>query len=319
MVTADLRLLRSFVVVARLQSISRAALELRLAQPALGRQMARLEAELGVPLLHRHRRGVTLSEAGELLKAEADALLERHGALRDLVGRSAGLATGTVAIGVPGALGSLLLPPVLHRFATDCPLVRVQVVEGLSGQLTDLLLAGRLDLAVMNNAIPSPAITVLPFLISRMAFVEAADRSPAQGRRDINLAEIARRPLILASPGHTLRQTIDAAFARRRLRIQPRLEVDSLTLLKALVRSGHGATLLNPYVVAEEVRRGELSATPIAGRGILWRLDLALHAERMRRVAVGRLLSIFREEAVTLASQAGLAASLHLHPGFASG
>jgi LysR family nitrogen assimilation transcriptional regulator len=317
MAASDLRLLHSFVVVARCQNISRAALELRVAQPALGRQMVRLEAEMGTPLLHRHRRGVTLTEAGQLLRTEAEALLERHAALRDLVGRRAGVATGTVTIGMPGALGSLLLPSVLHRFAADCPLVRVQVVEGLSGQLTDLLLAGRLDLAIMNNAVASSAVTVAPFLVSRMAFVQAGGMPPAGA--SIKLAEIARHPLILASPGHTLRQTIDAAFARQRLRVQPRLEVDSLTLLKALVRGGHGATMLNPYVVAEEVARGELSITPIAGRGIFWRLDLALHAERLRRVAVGRLLAIFRDEAITLTGRAGLAGSLGLHPEFTRG
>jgi LysR family nitrogen assimilation transcriptional regulator len=244
MAAPDLRLLHSFVVMAHCQNISRAALELRMAQPALGRQMSKLEAEMGVPLLHRHRRGVTLTEAGQLLRPQAEILLEHHSALRDLVGRSAGVATGAVSIGVPGALGSLLLPSVLHRFTADCPMVRIQVVEGLSGQLTDLLLAGKLDLDIMNNATASPAMTVMPFLVSRMAFIQAANAPPK--RTSISLAEIARHSLILASPGHTLRQTIDAAFARHHLRVQPRLEVDSVTLLKALVRNGHGTTMLNP-------------------------------------------------------------------------
>jgi LysR family nitrogen assimilation transcriptional regulator len=276
--------------------------------------MSKLEAEMGVPLLHRHRRGVRLTEAGQLLRPQAEILLEHHSALRDLVGRSAGVATGAVSIGVPGALGSLLLPSVLHRFTADCPMVRIQVVEGLSGQLTDLLLAGKLDLAIMNNATASPAMTVMPFLVSRMAFIHAAN-APPKGT-SIGLAEIARHSLILASPGHTLRQTIDAAFARHHLRVQPRLEVDSLTLLKALVRNGHGATMLNPYVVAEEVARGELATTLIAGRGIFWRLDLALHAERLQRVALSRLLAIFRDEAVALTHHAGLTGSLGLHPEF---
>jgi LysR family nitrogen assimilation transcriptional regulator len=310
----DLRLLRSFVVVARCRNISRAALELRMAQPALGRQMVKLEAEVGAPLLLRHRRGVGLTEAGALLKVEAEALLERHGALRELIRRNAGIATGTVTVGVPGALGSLRLPQVLHRFAIACPLVGIRVIEGLSGQLTDLLLAGHLDLAIMNNATASPGVAVLPFLVSRMAFVQAVSEQPAYA--SITLAEVARHPLILASQDHTLRQTIDAAFALRHLSIVPRLEVDSLTLLKALVRAGHGATLLNPYVVAEEVGRGQLKATPLAGRGILWRLDLALHAERRQRLAVQRILEILREEAVALVRNEGLAASLRLHPDF---
>jgi DNA-binding transcriptional LysR family regulator len=65
-------------------------MELRVTQPALGHKMVRLKAEMGAPLLHRHRCGVTPTEAGQFLRTEAKGLLERHAALRDLIGRRSG-------------------------------------------------------------------------------------------------------------------------------------------------------------------------------------------------------------------------------------
>jgi LysR family nitrogen assimilation transcriptional regulator len=307
----DLRALRYFIAVARAESVTRAALQLHVAQPALSRHIGRLEAELGVALLLRHRRGVTLTEPGRLLLEEASALLRQHADLPERLNRVVGVATGDLAIGLPAGLGSLLLPRVLTRFMADCPRVQVHVVEGLSGQLTEMMLAGRLDLAVMNNAARSATIDAEPFLVSRMAFIRAARVSAP---RSISLAQVAREPLILASGSHTLRQTIDAAFGARQLTVRPRLEVDSLTLLKALVRSGLGGTLLNPYVVAEEVAQGLLQATPLSGRGITWRLDLAIHRERRQRLAVGTMLRILREEARDVIEAGGLAGSLHLNP-----
>lgn len=306
----DMRALRYFIAVAQAESVTQAALQLHIAQPALSRHLGRLEAELGVTLLLRHRRGVTLTEAGRLLLEEGAALLQRQADLPERVNRAVGVATGGLAIGLPAGLGSLLLPGALARFTAECPQVRVHVVEGLSGQLTEMMLAGRLDLAVMNNATHSSTVEVEPFLASRMAFISAAGvASPSS----MSLAQVAREKLILASGSHTLRQTIDAAFAARRLAVQPKLEVDSLTLLKALVRSGLGGTLLNPYVVAEEVANGQLRATPLSGRGITWRLDLAIHRGRRQRIAVGTMLRILREEARSLVKAGGLGSSLHLN------
>jgi LysR family nitrogen assimilation transcriptional regulator len=312
----DLRLLKAFTAVAGYGSISRAALQLRIAQPALTRQVRKLEEELGVRLLIRHRRGVELTEAGAFLREEAAALLRRHEELRELVSSTAGMATGSLVIGMPAALGTRLLPGALARFMALCPRVRVQVVEGLSGQLTDMMLAGRLDIAVMNNAVAVSPMQVLPFLVSSMCLVRAARPGDPTGTAVISMAEVARESLILASPSHTLRQTIDAAFAVRRLRLVPRLEVDSLTLLKALVRAGLGATLLNPYAVAEEVEAGLLSVTPLGGRGIRWRLDLAVNAERQRRLSVVTMMQILDEAAQDLAASEGLRGSLRLHPDF---
>lgn len=312
----DLRHLRQFLVVADCESISLAALRLNIAQPALSRQIRRLEAELGSALLVRHRRGVALTEAGFILAEQAKVLLGQERRAVEAVMHGVGTAAGPLAIGMPAALGSVLLPRALRELLTRHPRVEPYVVEGLSGQLTEALRTGRIDVAVMNNAAASDEIDVLPFIISRMFLIVPArpDAFRTVPAGPIGLREAARLPMLLASPSHTLRKTIEAAFAARRLQVQPRIEVDSLTLLKAMVVSGLGCTLLNFYAVAPEVDRGDLRAIPLKGAGIPWRLDIAVARKRGGNLAVRAFIGILRAEAERIVESGDLQGSLSLYP-----
>jgi LysR family nitrogen assimilation transcriptional regulator len=311
----DLRTLRYFVAVAELNSVSQAALKIHVAQPALSRQIRRLERELGVDLLVRNRRGVTLTDAGTVLLSRAKLMLELQQTLRDEVMQSSGTPAGRLSIGMPAALGGLLLPRTLRELIRRYPRVEPYVMEGLSGQLTEALASAKIDVAVMNNAPASEHVDVEPFLISRMFLVMPPTyKFPGKSARRATLAEIARLPLLLANSSNTLRQTIDAAFSNAGLQLRPIVEVDSLSLLKSLVASGIGCTLLNYYAVAEEVKRGMLKAMPIDGGGIPWRLDLVIARQRVHSLAVGAFVKLLTIEAKRVLSQGELRGSLAFHP-----
>ena len=311
----DLRTLRYFVAVAELNSVSQAALQVRVAQPALSRQIRRFERELGVDLLVRHRRGVTLTDAGTVLLRQAKLMLELQQTLRDEVMQSSGTPAGRLSIGMPAALGSLLLPRTLRELGRCHLRVEPYVMEGLSGQLTEALASAKIDVAVMNNAPASEHVDVEPFLVSRMFLVMPPKyKFPGKSARRATLAEIAKLPLLLANSSNTLRQTIDVAFGNLGLQLRPVVEVDSLTLLKSFVSSGIGCTLLNYYAVAEEVKRGLLAAIPIAGDGIPWRLDLAIARKRVHSLAVDAFVKLLTIEAKRVLSKGELRGSLAFHP-----
>jgi LysR family nitrogen assimilation transcriptional regulator len=188
-------------------------------------------------------------------------------------------------------------------------------MEGLSGQLTEALTRGKIDIAVMNNATASGDVEVRPFLVSRMFLVMPPDcKFPGKSPRQATLAEIARLPLLLANSSNTLRQTIDVAFREVGLQPRPVVEVDSLTLLKSFVMFGFGYTLLNYYAVADEVKRGLLKAIPIAGDGIPWRLDIALARKRAHSLTVDAFVKLLTAEAQRLLAKPELRRSLAFHP-----
>lgn len=316
----DLRTLRYFVAVAELNSVSQAGVQLRVAQPALSRQIRRFERELGVDLLIRHRRGVTLTDAGKVLLQRAKLILNMQKSMREEVMQIAGTPAGNLSIGMPAALGSMLLPRTLRVMRRRHPRVEPYVMEGLSGQLTEALTRGKIDIAVMNNATASGEVDVRPFLISRMFLVTPPDfKFPGKSMRRATLGEIAKLPLLLANSSNTLRQTIDAAFRAAGLQVRPVVEVDSLSLLKSFVMSGFGCTLLNYYVVADEVKRGLLRAIPIAGDGIPWRLDIAIARKRAHSLAVDAFVKLLTAEAQRLLAKPELRRSLAFHPTRRSG
>lgn len=143
----NLHQLKSFLAVARLGQIHRAAQELHISQPALSRQMAALEAEIGAPLLERHARGVSLTRAGETLRKEADELLARMQSVVDEIRSGEHLIT-SVRIGIPPGLPSSWLRERLSGVAAG---IRVSLIEAPTDEQLTLLKRRQLDIALARN------------------------------------------------------------------------------------------------------------------------------------------------------------------------
>ena len=171
------RELRNFARVARCGSFSRAADELGIAQPALSRQILKLERELGVSLFVRHGRGVHLTTAGSLLLDRADAITH-------LIYRTSEEVTqnhtrgGSVVLGVPPAAGLLIVPPLVERLRAESPQLTLHLREGVSTLLQEWLLDRRIDIAVLHNPPPLEVLEINPMLRERMVVI-GPTRAPA--------------------------------------------------------------------------------------------------------------------------------------------
>ncbi|MGE3144695.1 MAG: LysR family transcriptional regulator, partial [Pseudorhodoplanes sp.] len=128
----DFRELRYFSFVAELKSFSRAAAQLRIAQPALSRCVRQLEEELGVTLFDRHGRGVTLTEAGQTLYERAQTLLQGLRQARDDVATTSAVPRGSLRLAVPPAAGQGLAPSLIERYHALYPQVSIHIHEGVS-------------------------------------------------------------------------------------------------------------------------------------------------------------------------------------------
>jgi DNA-binding transcriptional LysR family regulator len=169
----DLRQLRYFVTVAEELHFSRAAARLHLAQSALSAQIRQLEAELGGPLLLRSTRRVELTPAGEALLADGRAILA---AVDGALGRARALARGEGSALVIGSLGPVpgaLLAPLLSRFGTRHPQVRVEIRAFDFSDLVDGLRQGRADLAFVYAPLHEPDLVLTPLLSEQRMVVVA--------------------------------------------------------------------------------------------------------------------------------------------------
>ena len=175
-VGVELRHLRYFAAVAELRNVTRAAVRLRVAQPALSRQIQDLEEELGVKLLERSTRGIKLTEAGKFFGNEAGAVLARADQALKAVRALARGETGELRVGYAPSPTTEILPRALAAFEKASPGVRVTLLDLTSDDLESALLDGRVHVSVMVKPGSRPQSGILFEEIVRYALRVAVAR-----------------------------------------------------------------------------------------------------------------------------------------------
>ncbi len=270
----DFKRLASFVRVAELGSLSRAADRMRIAQPALSRQMRMLEEEIGVPLLERHRRGMALTEAGEELRSRiVGPLRQLENAIQDVRFHSIDVG-GNVAFGLPPTASYILAGPLARGVATNASNISLRVVEGYSAHLIDWLHRGEIDAALLYGPATDFQLKAEALLLEEILLV-----GPPDSGLDPNIAqpfsELAHLPMVLPSRPHGLRILADSAAAKGDVRLDVRFQADSFILMKDLVESGMGYSFLPLSAFNAEARAGRLTYAPIENPSVTRQLALA--------------------------------------------
>lgn len=234
----DLTRLRVLAAVAREGSVTGAARALHYAQPSVSHHLARLEAEVGVPLVARHGRGVRLTEAGLLLARRAEEILGRVGAAREEVEALAGLAAGRVRLAAfPSALATLV-PDVVARLGREHPGLGVGLVEAEPPEALAALRRGAVEVALVFEHERSPAdldgLVAVPVLTEELHLVTAA--GPA------SLDDLADADWIAGCE----RCRADLVARCERAGFTPRVafETDDYVAVQALVAAGAGVSVL---------------------------------------------------------------------------
>ena len=286
----EFKTLRYFVRVAEARSFSKASVHLRVAQPALSRQVQKLEAEIGMRLFVRAGQHLELTDAGQLLLDRAYPLLRQVSNTLDDVRACASDLGGTLAIGVSPAVSEFIAPLLTRECTSRYPRLRLDFVEGFSRLIFEQLLNHGLMLCLMHNPPPHKAIEVHPLLIEAMYLVGAP-----RSRQLIELGKKPRLdglPFILPNEAHALRLLIERALGRGRLNVA--IQTDGMITTRALVAAGHGYTILPYSAIHRQLQSGEVSAIRLVDLDIPWTLSLACWRDQRSSRAVAAVLEILR-------------------------
>ncbi|MGD3111890.1 LysR family transcriptional regulator [Streptomyces sp. YGL11-2] len=246
----DLRQLRYFVAVVEEGSFTRAAARLHLAQPGVSAQIRRLERELGLALLDRSGRSVSLTQVGEAVLPHARAALRAVEGVRQSVDELTGLLRGRVAIGlVSGAATQAFeLPTLLADFHDDHPQVEITLAEDTSERMLDALRRGELDIAVVGLAEeePPPNLSLQVVIDEPLVAAMAPDDPLLKDvhRTSVPLATLCDRPLISLPRGTGLRGALDRACAQAGLRPRIAFEAAAPQALAQLAARGLGVAVV---------------------------------------------------------------------------
>ena len=247
----NLKQLMYFQSVAAHGCITTAAARANVAQSALSSQIAALEADLGVKLLLRHSRGVTLTSSGEVLLGRArqiSALLEQ--ARRDV--RDAADVTGEVTIGIPVSMAAVLTLPLLQALEQKLPRAEVHVFEGLTGDLRGWLRSGKIETGILYGDDHADGLCLSPLAEDELVSFGEAGANASDGST-ISFSALAQCPIYTTDGEHPVRPLLDRLAKEYGVPLKFGAQINSVSQLKALAREGRGQTILPRVALATEL------------------------------------------------------------------
>lgn len=248
----DTRRLRSFVKIVDTGSITRAADLLNIAQPALSQQLAALESQFRQQLLIRGSQGVTPTEAGRTLYRHAQIILRQFDLAYADVSASRYTISGKVSIGLAPYSGATRLSTTLLRTVREeLPGVTLHLVESYGQAFSELVINGRLDMAVIHGAGPIKGARFKPLITERFFLIAPLD-SDWPDDASIPVKALAGVPMLLPPTYNFVRRAVELAFLRGGVQLNLAAEIESLITLGKSVIEGLGSTIM-PMSFARDI------------------------------------------------------------------
>lgn len=249
--TVNFKTLNSFVKAVDCKSLSAAAQQLHIAQPALSQQISLLENHFKQKLLIRSNVGVIPTDAGRELYRHALLMLQQLEAAEFEVPRTANKVQGTVSVGLATYSSvSVLATPLLQRVREEYPHVNVFINDNFGLVLSELVLSGAIDMAVIYGPPSVRGVKIQPLLVEELFLIEPPQTlSEPLSSKPVPLASLAQTELLLPGRTHMLRQLIEKGFTEACITPRVTAEIESLSTLRDAIEAGLGATIL-PWAVA---------------------------------------------------------------------
>ncbi len=263
----DYRKVQFFLTAVRCGSLSEAAAELEVSQPALSKSIKALEKSLGVPLLERGRFGVSptpfgqaLMQHGQVVEAELRHALGEIDALK-------GAQRGHVIVGCGPTEANRLLPKALVAWQRQHPELKVTVLYGLNESLMPWVKQGEVDFALSSvPARSADADLVHETLFTESAVVVARSEHPLGLRRQVQPSDLLAQTWVLPRQRELERLAFDDFFIAHQLTPpKAQIETTSTVLMKALVMQSDALTFIPQELIHWEAQAGQLQALRVAG------------------------------------------------------
>lgn len=296
--------LATFSTVVRCGSMSRAAAELHLSQPAVSQRLRALEEAYGMQLLRRTNRGVEVTAAGEVLSRYAHRLLTLHETLQKEMDSLRTAEPRQVVIGATSTVGAYALPCTVYLFQQLHPSARIQLQIGNRAETVERLDDGVIDLALIEGTPLQPGEQPEGWQASEVSEEDLVLITPVTGPLSepatYNLDALRRAPIIVRERGSGTREVVEKSFEEHGLRwsdLNVAMELSSMDAIKTSVASGHGVALISQWCVKVEARIGTIRIAPLEGVRFRSVWTLLCPAARRRTTLTRALIRTLRSPA----------------------
>jgi DNA-binding transcriptional LysR family regulator len=257
-----------FHAVAQGGGISRGAELARVSQPAVSKQIAELEAALGVDLLERLPRGCRLTEAGALLADYARRWLAVEAEAERAIAEYRNLKRGRLAVGASLTIGAYLLPRAIAEFHRRHPEIELHLEIANTERIEQALLDGAVDLGLTEGPLGHQDLDSQVFFRDELVAIAPAGH-PLLRRSPATVRELCHEPLILREKGSGTRAVVEEALRRKGIDVVPLLSLASPAAIKNAVAAGLGVAIVSRLIIGPELASGQL--------GVVKLKDLTIH------------------------------------------
>jgi DNA-binding transcriptional LysR family regulator len=260
----DLHRLRLFKTVAELGSVSAAAEQRSISQPALSFHLHELQSELGIALFERSGRGIRMTDAGRLLLEKLQPVFTSITEAERSVQEFRGVARGILRLAASTTPGVYLLPSILGEFHKKFSQIELDLEIANTARVKELVLNHELPLGIIGEDPGHQELDSQPFAKDELIFVVSAASEIAK-LKTISLRTIEKLPFLLREKGSNTRRTYEDVFRKHGIKITPAMELGSTEAIKQAVSANLGVSLLPKIAVKWEIASRRLVSPQMKG------------------------------------------------------
>jgi DNA-binding transcriptional LysR family regulator len=250
--------LKTFLAVVRCGSLTRAAKELYISQPAVTSQIHKLEQEYNASLFYRRERGVELTPAGKILFEYARRIDGIYDEAAEELSALSGSVQGALRVGATLTIGEYVLPSVMGRFKAEYPNVDILLEVENTSRIVEQVASGVLDCGLVEGPFENGMIRAEKLADDELTFI-CSPRHKFADMPDVDLASVVKEPFILREPGSGTRQIFEDALVKAGVDpadLKVLMQLGSTQAIKALVSENIGISVLSKRAMRNEIEQG---------------------------------------------------------------
>ena len=291
----DLKMLECFMKVAELGSFTKASIALGIDQPAVSRKIGQLEVSLHQRLFNRHGRGIRLTDEGRIMLGHSTGIFKQLERMHRDLSAARQSPVGKVVIGMTSGIGRTFSSSFISLFQQRFPHASLELIEGRSGIFPEQVLAGSMDIAILQDPAASPLLTMVPLYEDALVLVSLKNRSQAPKAGPVSFKSLARLPLILPGKRHAIRQLVDAEARKARIKLNIALEIEGGRLALELIHLGYGYTILPVPTVEKSAGANRLQVNEIVSPKLRRSLKMIMSRQNPATYLVRETFSLIRD------------------------
>jgi DNA-binding transcriptional LysR family regulator len=270
----NLNQLRAFYHTARRLSVTRAARDMCITQPAVTAQIKAFEAGTELKFFRKQGRRIHLTGEGQMVYEYAVELFEIEKKIENAIEEMRELKRGVLRVGTTKTYARYFMPSLISSFHRSYPHIKINLDEGSSLDMINSLLEFENEVAVVAQASENPRIAFVPFSQEELVVILAPEHRLA-GSRHIDFRQLAEEPFIMKEAGSGTRKVVNDLFRRHGCKPNVLMETGNNEFIKQLVHRAEGVSILVRACVALELDRGVLATVALSGQSLLLDVSLA--------------------------------------------